>query len=72
MKGLLVLFAVGSALIAQVSYERIVAAASEPGSWLTYSGNYAGYRYSALKGINRGNVARLRPAWIYQTNDLNN
>jgi alcohol dehydrogenase (cytochrome c) len=72
MKTLLLLCVLGYTLVAQVSYERIVAAASEPGSWLTYSGNYAGYRYSALKGIDRGNVARLRPAWIYQTNDLHN
>ncbi len=70
MKTLLLLCAAGSIVCAQVSYERI-AAASEPGAWLTYSGDYAGHRYSALKGIDRGNIARLRPAWIYQTNDLN-
>ncbi len=61
----------GHALWAQVPYERILNAASEPGSWLTYSGNYQGYRYSALKQIDRTNVSRLKLAWIYQTNDLN-
>lgn len=71
MKPLLVLCVAGFALTAQVSYERIAGAASETGNWLTYSGNYAGHRYSELKRIDRGNVARLRPAWIYQTNDLN-
>jgi alcohol dehydrogenase (cytochrome c) len=71
MKALLVLCGVGFVLTAQVSYERIVAAASEAGNWLTYSGDYAGHRYSALKRIDRSNGARLRPAWIYQTNDLN-
>jgi alcohol dehydrogenase (cytochrome c) len=70
MKALLVLCGAGFTLTAQVTYERI-AAASETGNWLTYSGDYAGHRYSALKRIDRGNVARLRPAWIYQTNDLN-
>jgi alcohol dehydrogenase (cytochrome c) len=61
-----------STLAAQVTYDRIVAAtASEPGSWLTYSGNYAGHRYSPLKQIDRGNVPRLKLAWMYQTNDLN-
>ena len=56
-------------LYGQVSYERI--AAPEPGSWLTYSGGYSGHRYSALKSIDRNNVAKLKPAWMYQTNDLN-
>jgi len=58
-------------LSAQVSYDRIAGAASEPASWLTYSGTYSGWRYSALKSIHRANVARLKTAWIYQTNDLN-
>ena len=51
---------------AQVSYERILNAASEPGSWLTYSGSYGAQRYSTLDQIDRDNVARLQPAWIYQ------
>jgi alcohol dehydrogenase (cytochrome c) len=54
---------------AQVPYTRI--AASAPADWLTYSGNYAGHRYSPLAQITRANVARLTPAWIYQTTDLN-
>lgn len=71
MKAFLILCGIGFTLTAQVSYERIAAAASETGNWLTYSGDYGGHRYSALKRIDRGNVARLRPAWIYQTNDPN-
>lgn len=71
MKSLLPLCGFACFLHGQVTYERIAAAASEPASWLTYSGSYAGHRYSALKAINRANVARLKPAWIYQTNDLN-
>ena len=63
-------WALAGALAAQVPYERI-AAGSEPGSWLTYSGTYAGHRYSALKQIDRANVARLKLEWMYQTNDLN-
>ena len=51
---------------AQVSYERILDAASEPGSWLTYSGSYGAQRYSTLDQIDRDNVHRLQPAWIYQ------
>ena len=50
----------------QVPYERIRRAESEPGNWLTYSGNYQSHRHSLLTQINPGNVARLKPAWVYQ------
>jgi alcohol dehydrogenase (cytochrome c) len=56
----------GAALSGQVSYQRIVDAAKEPGAWLTYSGGYFGQRYSALDQITRANVAGLKPAWVYQ------
>jgi len=51
---------------AQVSYERIVKAESEPGHWLTYSGNYQAHRFSPLKQITPENVAKLKPVWVYQ------
>src|SRR6185503_6921446 len=51
---------------AQVPYRRIVAAGSEPGTWLTYSGNYQAHRFSPLKEITPQNVSRLKPAWVYQ------
>jgi alcohol dehydrogenase (cytochrome c) len=51
---------------AQVPFDRIVDSDAEPGSWLTYSGNYLGHRFSALDEINRKNVSRLRIAWVYQ------
>jgi alcohol dehydrogenase (cytochrome c) len=53
-------------IFAQVPYERIRKAASEPQSWLTYSGAYQSQRYSTLDQINRSNVANLHVAWIYQ------
>ena len=68
---LALLLALASVLAAQVPYEQILKPDSAPGSWLTYSGDYAGHRYCGLAAIHRDNVARLRPAWIYQTNDLN-
>jgi len=71
MKKLILLCALPLALAAQVPYERIAGAAGEPGSWLTYSGNYSGQRYSALKQIDRSTVGRLKLTWMYQTNDLN-
>jgi alcohol dehydrogenase (cytochrome c) len=51
---------------AQVPYRRIVNAGSEPGNWLTYSGNYQAHRFSHLREITPRNVSRLRPAWVYQ------
>ena len=53
-------------LSAQVSYERLVNAEREPGSWLTYSGDYASNRFSALDEVTSENVSRLRPVWVYQ------
>ena len=37
-----------SSLSAQVTYERLLRADREPQNWLTYSGGYAGHRYSSL------------------------
>ncbi len=53
---------------AQVPYERILEADAEPHNWLTYSGNYGSYRYSALDDIDRASVKDLRPLWTYQKN----
>lgn len=61
---LLSLFTIST--FAQVPYERIRNAEREPQNWLTYSGNYASHHYSALKQINRANVAQLNVAWMYQ------
>ncbi len=58
--------ACGAALTAQVPAQRLVNAAQEPGSWLTYSGSYDGQRFSALDQITVANVAGLKPAWVYQ------
>jgi alcohol dehydrogenase (cytochrome c) len=60
-----------SLLPAQVTDERILHASETPADWLTYSGTYSGQRYSNLTQISRTNVNRLKLAWMYQTNDLN-
>src|SRR5215813_13287085 len=57
----------GSEVHAQVSYERLVNSAKEPQNWLTYSGDYAGRRFSALDQINTSNVQSLVAKWVYQT-----
>ena len=66
MKRLAWLLVLATPLTAQVSYKRITRAESEPGNWLTYSGNYQGHRHSLLKQITRTNVGDLKPAWVYQ------
>ena len=49
---------------AQVSYERILGARSEPGNWLTYNGTYSSQRYSTLDQITRDNVNDLELKWM--------
>jgi alcohol dehydrogenase (cytochrome c) len=51
-------------LTAQVSYERILNAADEPESWLTYNGTYSSQRYSRLTQITRDNVDDLQLEWM--------
>jgi alcohol dehydrogenase (cytochrome c) len=50
-----------------VTFERLLKSAKEPQNWLTYSGDYAGRRYSGLDQINTGNVKSLAAKWVYQT-----
>jgi alcohol dehydrogenase (cytochrome c) len=66
MKRLFALILAASAAMAQVTYERLLRAPSEPHNWLTYSGSYSGWRYSPLDQINRQNVKDLKIAWVYQ------
>ncbi len=54
------------AVVAGVTYERILDARSEPENWLTYYGAYNGQRYSPLDQINTENVKRIGPAWMFQ------
>lgn len=54
----------------QVTYQRLLEAAQEPENWLTYSGRYSGWRYSALRQINTANAGRLKLAWVFQTAGL--
>ncbi len=51
----------------QVTYERLLQAASEPHNWFTYSGDYSGRRYNLLKQIHTGNVEQLAVEWVFQT-----
>jgi alcohol dehydrogenase (cytochrome c) len=53
---------------AQVPYQRLLMAETEPGNWMTYSGGYQSHRFSLLKQITPENAALLKPAWVYQNN----
>ncbi|MGH7583425.1 MAG: PQQ-binding-like beta-propeller repeat protein [Gemmatimonadales bacterium] len=50
----------------EVGPARLVAAGENPADWLTYSGRYDGWRYSALRQIDTANIGRLRVLWMYQ------
>jgi alcohol dehydrogenase (cytochrome c) len=52
---------------AQVTFERLLNASNEPQNWLTYSGDYAGHRFSTLDQVNKANVHSLTAKWVYQT-----
>jgi glucose dehydrogenase len=43
-----------------ITYERLLKADQEPGNWLMYSGNYAGWRFSKLNQITTQNAKNLR------------
>ena len=62
----LAMLVTASAALAQVPYERIVKAETEPNNWLTYAGTYKSQRYTPLNQITKQNVAQLRPLWVYQ------
>ncbi|MBV7256721.1 PQQ-dependent dehydrogenase, methanol/ethanol family [Pacificimonas sp. WHA3] len=51
---------------ADVTDERLLNAAAEPGSWLTHGGTYEEQRFARLTGIDRTNVDKLGLAWMYE------
>ena len=55
---------------AQVTFERLVQAASEPHNWLTFSGDYQATRHSRLDQILPQNAANLDLKWVYQARSL--
>ena len=54
-------------LQAQLTFTRLLNSAKEPQNWLTYSGDYAGLRFSRLDQINTGNVQSLVAKWVFQS-----
>jgi alcohol dehydrogenase (cytochrome c) len=62
---LIMVFIAGSALDAQVTYDRMLHLEREPQNWITYGGDYASRRYSQLTQISKENVAGLQLKWAY-------
>jgi len=48
-----------------VTADRLLHTDREPQNWLTYYGNYRGWRYSPLAQINAGNVQKLTVKWSF-------
>jgi alcohol dehydrogenase (cytochrome c) len=59
-------FSTKSPVPVQVTSENLAAAGSSSDEWLTYSGNFKGWRYSTLAEITPDNVAKLREVWTHQ------
>jgi alcohol dehydrogenase (cytochrome c) len=53
-----------------LTHERIINARDEPNNWLTYYGTYDGQRYSSLDQINKDNVGKLTPQWVFQAGSM--
>jgi alcohol dehydrogenase (cytochrome c) len=62
---ILVALLASASLGAQVAADRLLHADREPQNWLTYSGDYAGHRYSPLSQITRANAKNLQLKWSY-------
>jgi alcohol dehydrogenase (cytochrome c) len=58
---------VGAICAADLPFDKIVHAASDPQEWLTYWGDYHATRYRDLNQIDDANVDQLRLQWIFQT-----
>jgi alcohol dehydrogenase (cytochrome c) len=50
----------------RVDAASILSPTKRPNEWLTFAGNYAGHRHSALSEISKRNVRELRVAWVAQ------
>jgi glucose dehydrogenase len=55
-----------NSVVGIVNDQRLRAAATAEGDWITFGRDYSNQRFAPLDKINRSNVARLAPAWVYQ------
>ncbi len=61
------LFLANAVRAAGITDERLLDAGSDKSEWLMNGRTYSADRFSPLDQIDTGNVAKLAPAWIYQT-----
>lgn len=69
MMSLLVTTLCSGSVSAQVTLERLMNPRAEPHNWLSYSGDYAAWRYSTLDQINTDNVKQLAAQWAFQSKE---
>ncbi len=50
-----------------VDDSRLLNAQTDPDNWLSYGRDYSNQRFSPLRQINKGNVARLANAWTFNS-----
>jgi len=55
----------GPAPFREVTSDEIVNSSKEPQNWLTYGGDYKGWRNSSLDQINKTNVKQLGLQWVF-------
>src|SRR5262250_1655843 len=67
---ILIVAGAAPAFAQEPSWSRLINSDKEPQNWMSYGGNYAAHRFSALDQINRDNVKQLRPVWIFHTGEL--
>jgi len=70
MRPLLLALLAAAPVAGQVTYDRLLHADREAQNWLTYSGAYAGQRYSPLDRITPRNVRALEQKWVFQIDSL--
>lgn len=57
-------------MIAGISLFASLAFAGDADNWGQYLKDYRGWRFSSLDQINKGNVRKLKVAWIHQAGDI--
>ena len=65
LSGLALFFAAGTA-----AAQTPAPGNEDPNNWPQYHRTYNGWRYSPLDQINKGNVSKLKIAWIHQGGDI--
>jgi len=52
------------------AFSGIASAQDANGNWTEFNGDYRAWRYSPLDQITKGNIGKLKVAWIHQPGDI--